>query len=66
MKKNDRKTLLLLVFYVFLGTVFWFLIENAKEAFKDRSGKKEICADRVRNITNNTSADILFKKCMKE
>ena len=39
---------------------------KVKGVFTNNNWKKEECAERVRDIKNNTSAKILYKKCMKE
>ena len=39
---------------------------KVKGVFGKNNWKKEECAERVRNIENDTSAKILYKQCMKE
>ena len=39
---------------------------KVKGVFRKNDWKKEECAERVRNIENDTSAKILYKQCMKE
>ena len=52
------------IFLMQLSRFMWEDVE--KGVFRKNDWKKEECAERVRNIKNDTSAKILYKQCMKE